>query len=183
MNTKHLSASAGEKKGCVNMANNKLENLMNSTMDNIRQMVDVNTIIGEPVICPDGTVIIPVSRVSYGFASGGSDLPPKTNTQKEFFGGGSGAGVSIQPVACLVVNNGNVKMLNMEFDGAVDRVISMIPEVADKVGDLFKKFGKKKESDDDTVKKADTVTETKAQPQPNTASADYSEAADIDDDF
>ena len=65
------------------MANNKLENLMNSTMDNIRQMVDVNTIIGEPVICPDGTVIIPVSKVSYGFASGGSDLPPKINTQKE----------------------------------------------------------------------------------------------------
>ncbi len=68
------------------MANNKLENMMNTTMDNIRQMVDVNTIIGEPVICPDGTVIIPVSKVSYGFASGGSDLPPKVNTQKEFFG-------------------------------------------------------------------------------------------------
>ena len=110
------------------MANNKLENMMNTTMDNIRQMVDVNTIIGEPVICPDGTVIIPVSKVTYGFASGGSDLPPKVSTQKEFFGGGSGAGVSIQPVAFLVVNNGNVKMLNMEFDGAVDRVAKDVIE-------------------------------------------------------
>ena len=124
---------------------NHLDNMMNTTMENIRQMVDVNTIIGEPVICPDGTVIIPVSKVTYGFAAGGSDLPPKTNTNKEFFGGGSGAGVSIQPVAFLVVNNGSVKMLNMEFDGAVDRVISMIPDFADKVGELFKKMSKKKE--------------------------------------
>lgn len=125
--------------------------MMNTTMENIRQMVDVNTIIGEPVICPDGTVIIPVSKVSYGFASGGSDLPPKTNTQKDFFAGGSGAGVSIQPVAFLVVNNGQVKMLNMEFDGAVDRVISMVPDIADKVGELFKKMSKKKDKDDDSV--------------------------------
>ena len=156
---------------------------MNSTMDNIRQMVDVNTIIGEPVICPDGTVIIPVSKVSYGFASGGSDLPPKINTQKEFFGGGSGAGVSIQPVAFLVVNNGNVKMLNMEFDGAVDRVISMIPDFADKVGDLFKNLSKKKNGGDDTEKETKTVTETKVQTQTNAASAGYSEAADLNDDF
>ena len=107
---------------------NHLDNMMNTTMENIRQMVDVNTIIGEPVICPDGTVIIPVSKVTYGFAAGGSDLPPKTNTNKEFFGGGSGAGVSIQPVAFLVVNNGSVKMLNMEFDGAVDRVAKDVIE-------------------------------------------------------
>ena len=133
------------------MANNNVNNMMNTTMENIRQMVDVNTIIGEPVICPDGTVIIPVSKVSYGFASGGSDLPPKkdVDSQKEYFGGGSGAGVSIQPVAFLVVSNGQVKMLNMEFDGAVDRVISMVPDIADKVSDLFKKMKKKKDNDDE----------------------------------
>ncbi len=125
---------------------NHLENMMDNTMDKIRQMVDVNTIIGEPVICPDGTVIIPVSKVSYGFASGGSDLPNKNGSapkDKDNFAGGSGAGVSIQPVAFLVVNNGNVKMLNMEFDGAVDRVIAMIPDIADKVSDLFKRSSKK----------------------------------------
>lgn len=148
------------------MASNNVNSMMDTTMEKIRKMVDVNTIIGEPVICPDGTVIIPVSKVSYGFASGGSDLPSKANPQKEYFGGGSGAGVSIQPVAFLVVNNGEVKMLNMEFDGAVDRVISMIPDFADKVGDLFKKVGKKKNNsqDEDTepvkVKKT-TVKKTK----------------------
>ncbi len=126
---------------------NHLEGMMDTTMEKIRQMVDVNTIIGEPVVCPDGTVIIPVSKVSYGFAAGGSDLPTKNSAQKDYFGGGSGAGVSIQPVAFLVVNNGNVKMLNMEFDGAVDRVISMVPDFVDKVGDLFKKGKKKKEND------------------------------------
>ncbi|MBQ1517723.1 MAG: GerW family sporulation protein [Clostridia bacterium] len=148
---------------------NHLDNMMNTTMENIRQMVDVNTIIGEPVICPDGTVIIPVSKVTYGFAAGGSDLPPKTNTNKEFFGGGSGAGVSIQPVAFLVVNNGSVKMLNMEFDGAVDRVISMIPDFADKVGELFKKMSKKKEEKNAKEDDAKVV------------SAGYSEAEDIDE--
>lgn len=150
---------------CIKMAINNLNSMMDTTMEKIRQMVDVNTIIGEPVICPDGTVIIPVSKVSYGFASGGSDLPSKANPQKEYFGGGSGAGVSIQPVAFLVVNNGDVKMLNMEFDGAVDRVISMIPDFADKVGDLFKKMSKKKDNNDSDVKvveeKKTTVTKTK----------------------
>jgi len=154
---------------------NHLDNMMNTTMENIRQMVDVNTIIGEPVICPDGTVIIPVSKVTYGFAAGGSDLPPKTNTNKEFFGGGSGAGVSIQPVAFLVVNNGNVKMLNMEFDGAVDRVISMIPDFADKVGELFKKMGKKKEEKKENIVEV-TAADTKAD-----VSSGYSEAENIDD--
>ena len=166
------------------MANNNLNNMMNTTMENIRQMVDVNTIIGEPVICPDGTVIIPESKVSYGFASGGSDLPPKTNTQKEFFAGGSGAGVSIQPVAFLVVNNGQVKMLNMEFDGAVDRVISMVPDIADKVGELFKKMSKKKDKDDDSVSVKDEEPSA-AKAQKKKADIDITdenldEAADVD---
>ncbi len=154
---------------------NHLENMMDTTMEKIRQMVDVNTIIGEPVICPDGTVIIPVSKVSYGFASGGGDLPNKGGNSKDNFAGGSGAGVSIQPVAFLVVNNGNVKMLNMEFDGAVDRVIAMIPDITDKVGELFKKMGKdkKKKSDEDEIPTAKPVGSRKVQ------SGD--EAADIDD--
>lgn len=152
-----------------------LENMMDTTMEKIRQMVDVNTIIGEPVICPDGTVIIPVSKVSYGFASGGSDLPNKGGNSKDNFAGGSGAGVSIQPVAFLVVNNGNVKMLNMEFDGAVDRVISMIPDITDKVGELFKKMGKdkKKKSDEDEIPTAKPVGSKKVHTG--------DEAADIDD--
>ncbi len=130
------------------MANHPIENMMDTTMEKIRQMVDVNTIIGEPVVCPDGTVIIPVSKVSYGFATGGSDLPTKNpNNNKDLFGGGSGAGVSIQPVAFLVVNNGEVKMMNMEYDGAIDRVVGMVPNFIDKVSDLFSKNKKKKDND------------------------------------
>lgn len=160
---------------------NHLENMMNTTMENIRQMVDVNTIIGEPVICPDGTVIIPVSKVSYGFASGGSDLPSKTNSSKDNFGGGAGAGVSIQPVAFLVVNNGNVKMLNMEFDGALDRVISMIPDAADKIGaavEKIKKKGKDKDNGGDSEK---TNVEKKTVVEKQTVSSQsFDEVEDID---
>lgn len=157
---------------------NHLENMMDNTMEKIRQMVDVNTIIGEPVICPDGTVIIPVSKVSYGFASGGSDLPSKNaGTKENNFAGGSGAGVSIQPVAFLVVNNGNVKMLNMEFDGAVDRVIAMIPDITDKVGELFKKMGKdKKNGGGADIPEAKPVSSKKPI---RTAGSD--EAADVND--
>ena len=79
-----------------------IDNLMNITMDKIKEMVDVNTIVGTPITSADGTLIIPVSKVSYGFASGGSDLPTK-NEKKDLFGGGSGAGVTIQPIAFLTV--------------------------------------------------------------------------------
>ena len=76
--------------------------LMDTTMEKIKEMIDVNTIIGEPITSPDGTLIIPVSKVIYGFAAGGSDLPTKKEN-KDCFGGGSGAGVTIQPVAFLTV--------------------------------------------------------------------------------
>lgn len=119
-------------------------NLMDTTMNKIKEMVDVNTIVGEPIISPDGTLIIPVSKVSYGFAAGGSDLPTKKEN-KDCFGGGSGAGVTIQPVAFLVVYKGDVKLIPVDkFDGASDRVVSMIPEVIDKVKDIFKKDKSKK---------------------------------------
>ena len=107
-------------------------------MQKIREMVDVNTIIGEPILSPDGTVIIPVSKVSFGFASGGSDIPSKQ--PKDIFGGASGAGVSIQPLAFLVVYQGNVKLLQMtSSDNTANNVVNMVPEVLDKISELFKK--------------------------------------------
>jgi sporulation protein YtfJ len=113
-------------------------------MDKIKQMVDVNTIIGDPITSPDGTIIIPVSKVSYGFASGGSDFPTKKEN-KDCFGGGSGAGVTIQPVAFLTVFRGEVKLIPVEkYEGAADRVVGMMPELVDKVSALFKKDKKKK---------------------------------------
>lgn len=123
--------------------------LMDTTMNKIKEMIDVNTIIGEPITAPDGTLIIPVSKVSYGFASGGSDLPTKKEN-KDCFGGGSGAGVTIQPVAFLSVYKGNVKLIPIEkFDGASDRIVGMIPDMIDKVKEVFKKDKKKTNAADD----------------------------------
>ena len=106
-------------------------------------MVDVNTIIGDPISCPDGTVIIPVSKVGFGFAAGGSDWPSKQ--PKELFGGASGAGVSIQPLAFLVVSKGEVKILQIDTASeTADRVVGIVPEVIQTVADLFQKNKKEK---------------------------------------
>ena len=116
-----------------------INSLMDTTMEKIKEMVDVNTIIGDPITSPDGTIIIPVSKVSYGFASGGSDFPTKKEN-KDCFGGGSGAGVTIQPIAFLTVFRGDVKLIPVEkYEGAADRVVGMMPELVDKVSALFKK--------------------------------------------
>ena len=115
---------------------------METTMEKIREMVDVNTIVGQPITTVDGTTLIPVSKVSFGFASGGSDFQSKSpNAKDPNFGGGSGAGVNIVPVAFLAVYNGNVKVINITPPAAstVDRIIETAPEVIDKVKDLFKK--------------------------------------------
>ncbi len=127
------------------MSEHPIQGLMGTTMQKIREMVDVNTIIGEPILLPDGTTIIPVSKVSFGFASGGSDLP--TKQLKELFGGAGGAGISIQPLAFLVVCNGNVKLLQMtNGQNATNNMINMVPEVMDKIGELFRKEESQKQS-------------------------------------
>lgn len=129
------------------MSEHPIEGMMSNAMEKIREMVDVNTIIGEPITSPDGTVIIPVSKVTYGFASGGSDFPTKKPEGKDLFGGGSGAGITISPVAFLTVSNGNVNLLQISpYDGPADRVISMVPEVVDKLGAMLKKSREEKKS-------------------------------------
>lgn len=121
--------------------------LMDTTMEKIKEMIDVNTIIGEPITSPDGTLIIPVSKVSYGFAAGGSDLPTKKEN-KDCFGGGSGAGVTIQPVAFLTVYQGDVRLVSVDQEeGTADKLVNMIPDVLKKVKGVFKKD--KSESTDD----------------------------------
>lgn len=121
--------------------------LMDTTMEKIKEMIDVNTIIGEPITSPDGTLIIPVSKVSYGFAAGGSDLPTKKEN-KDCFGGGSGAGVTIQPVAFLTVYQGDVRLVSVDRDeGTADKLVNMIPDVLKKVKGVFKRD--KSESADD----------------------------------
>lgn len=121
--------------------------LMDTTMEKIKEMIDVNTIIGEPITSPDGTLIIPVSKVSYGFAAGGSDLPTKKEN-KDCFGGGSGAGVTIQPVAFLTVYQGDVRLVSVDKEECTaDKLVNMIPDVLKKVKGVFKKD--KSESADD----------------------------------
>lgn len=120
------------------MNEHPIQGLMGTTMEKIRDMVDVNTIIGDPIVTPDGTTIIPVSKVSFGFASGGSDIPAKV--PKEVFGGGSGAGVSIQPLGFLVVHQGDVRLLEMNGPGdSMGKALGLVPDVISKINDLFKK--------------------------------------------
>lgn len=120
------------------MAEHPIEGLMGVTMQKIKEMVDVNTIIGEPVITPDGTTIIPVSKVSFGFASGGSDLP--TNQPKQTFGGGGGAGITLQPLAFLVVKDGDVKLLQIATaSNTADKVVNSVPDIIDKISDAIVK--------------------------------------------
>lgn len=130
------------------MSEHPIEGLMDVTLEKIKSMVDSNTIIGNPINMPYGTLILPVSKVSFGFASGGSDFPSKTS--KQLFGGGGGAGVSISPIAFLVVRGNSVRMLQLaDTSNSVDRAIGMMPEMVDKVADLF---GKNKKDDDGTAR-------------------------------
>lgn len=112
-----------------------LGELTESSMKNLQTLIDSNSVIGKEVVTPDGTVILPVSRVSFGFGTGGGDLPA---TQKELFGGGTGGGVSITPLAFLIVKNGDVKLLQVQsYSNTADRVVGIVPEVVDKVSGLI----------------------------------------------
>lgn len=115
----------------------KVNSLLETTVDKIKGMVDANTVVGDQIVTPDGTVIIPISRINYGFAAGGSDLPSKT---PGLFGGGSGAGVTVTPIAFLSVSHGNVRVIQVEpFVSSVDRAIQTAPDIVDKITSLFKK--------------------------------------------
>lgn len=132
------------------MINHPIEGLMNTAMNSIKDMIDVDTIIGEPISTGIDTLIIPISKVCFGFAAGGSEFKGETineysKREKEEqvqyrlpFGGGSGAGVKIEPVAFLVVSNGIVKLLPVTHDSYIDKLIDYVPDLLDKSGDLIK---------------------------------------------
>lgn len=121
--------------------------ILSTTIEKVRDLVDVSTIIGDPINLPDGITIIPVSKVTYGFASGGSDFPSKNNV--ELFGGAGGAGITINPVAFLVIKDGEVTIKHIvSNDNAVERAVSLVPEMFDKVTNLAKK---KKDAPEETV--------------------------------
>lgn len=123
------------------MAEKSAGAILASTIEKIRDLVDTSTIIGEAIYAEGGTTIIPVSKVTYGFASGGADFPSKST--KELFGGGGGAGVTITPVAFLVINNGEVTLKHITaYDNAAERVVNLVPEMFDKVTGLINKTKK-----------------------------------------
>ena len=120
------------------MAEHPINGLMGVTMDKLRELVNSDTIIGEPVSLPDGTTILPVSKVTFGVATGGSDFAAKQS--KELFGGGSGAGVTVAPVAFLVVKDGNVRIIQLaDPNNSLERAITRLPELVDKLAALLKK--------------------------------------------
>lgn len=118
------------------MKETPVNKIMENTLEKMREMVDVSTIIGEPMVTGE-TTLIPVSKVSYGFTSGGTDLPSKTNA--ELFGGGGGGGITISPVAFIVIQNDKVRLMQIDnYTSSADRAISMIPELVDQVAQLLK---------------------------------------------
>ncbi len=118
------------------MKETPVNKIMENTLEKMRQMVDVSTIIGEPIVTGE-TTLIPVSKVSYGFTSGGTDLPSKQN--KELFGGAGGGGITISPVAFIVIQKDKVRMMQINnYTSSADRAISMIPELVDQISQLVK---------------------------------------------
>jgi sporulation protein YtfJ len=137
------------------MADHPINSIMETSMQKIKEMVDVNTIIGEPVETCDGTLIIPVSKVSFGLAAGGAEYSGTitVNSEKESlkqsgenttdkslkypFGGGSGAGVSITPIAFIIVNYTDVKLLPLSSENALEKLVDHIPTVIDKIKEML----------------------------------------------
>ncbi len=111
----------------------KLPNMLESTIQKIREMLDVNTVVGTPIETQDGVTIIPVSKISVGFGGGGSDFANKTGAEP--FGGGVGGGVKVSPVCFLVVKDGNVRMLSVPTpaNSTTERIVEMIPDTLDKI--------------------------------------------------
>ena len=117
-----------------NKEKNSVSELMETTMTKIREMVDSNSVIGEPITTPDGVTLVPVSRVTFGFGGGGGDLVK----QRDGFAGGSAAAVKIEPIGFLVIRNGVVNMLNIQppASNTLDRIVDLIPQLMDKAEQL-----------------------------------------------
>ena len=119
------------------MEKHPIENIMTTTMENIRDMVDVNTVIGDPVTAAEGATIIPISRVSFGFVAGGGEYGAKPELSDIPFAGGSGAGVTVQPMGFLTITGSRVRLTPVQYAAPIDRVIDMLPGVVKDVRDFL----------------------------------------------
>lgn len=146
------------------MSEHPIEGLMTTAMNNIKDMVDVNTIIGEPIETSNNVVIIPISKVCFGFAAGGSEFSGETigeysKKEKEEeiqynlpFGGGAGAGVNINPVAFLVIQGNGVKLLPVNHSSSIDRLLDYMPDLVDKANCLMNKMMQDKKEEKNKVR-------------------------------
>ena len=119
------------------MEKHPIENIMSTTLENIRDMIDVNTVVGEPIAAGDGATIIPISRVSFGFVAGGGEYGPAPKREEQQaahpFAGGTGAGVTVQPLGFLVTNREQVRLLPAQSYQPIDRIIELIPQALNDV--------------------------------------------------
>jgi sporulation protein YtfJ len=129
--------------------NHPIQGMMRTVMESMKEMVDVNTIVGDPVETPDGSVIMPISRVAFGYAAGGSEFVAQQKVNEAMdhpFGGGSGAGVSVQPVGFLVVGNGNIRMLPVDANSMVDRLVDLTPQLVSQIQGMIANRKSRQES-------------------------------------
>lgn len=133
------------------MEKRPVSDFISTTMEKVREMIDTNTVIGQPIKTDDGITLIPVSKVSFGFAGGGSDFQTKYSGagKTDPFGGGTGAGVKVTPVAFVVIKEGSVRIMNIAppASGAADRLIEMLPDVIDRIEGMVKSKNSEKTSD------------------------------------
>ena len=125
----------------------KLPGMLENTIAKMREMVDVNSVIGEPITTVDGVTIVPISKISVGFAGGGTDYVSKNvNKQDNPFGGGVGAGMNVTPIAFLIIKEGNVRMLPVAVPAntTAERVVEMVPDVLDKISNFIESHTDKK---------------------------------------
>ena len=124
------------------METHPIDNLMKSTMENLKDMIDVNTIVGDSVVTKEGALIVPISKVGFGFISGGTEFESKkvkSEGEGYPFGGGSGAGFSIKPVAFLVIKGDSIRLLSVDERNTYDKIVDVVPQVLDVFKDIFKK--------------------------------------------
>ena len=116
-----------------------LPNMLETTISKIREMVDVNSVVGDPITTADGVTIIPVSKVSVGFGGGGSDFTKNGSGAENPFGGGAGAGVKVTPICFLIVKDGNVRMMPVAAPASTtaDRIVEMVPDTLDKIASFI----------------------------------------------
>ena len=119
----------------INEIKNPIGELMQTTMDNVKNILKVDTVVGDPIYTPDGITLVPISQISVGFGGGGVEFTSKKTGGERPYGGGNATGVKIDPIGFLVIKDGTVRMVNVTppANNTVDRVIELVPQVLDRV--------------------------------------------------